>query len=462
MQRNSIEWSSMSQSTSAESGMRTTPQEVLDAATRLSSRQRLVVFVAFLAMLFEGVEVTIASFVFPEIVRDWNVTIEQVTFTVTAGVVGMAVGAVLAGAIADRVGRKVTVVAGVVLFGATTVAMALTSSFQSFAALRIVACLGLGAAIPVVISLVADSVPLHRRAQMVAMTFSGVAAGTIVSGFLSSAIIPAFGWPTLLVIAGTATVVFAPVIALTVPEPPASLMARGAAAPRVRRSLALLAPGCDLSEVDFRAVVPTDGMERRLPLSGVFSRRMVWTTLLLWLMFFVGLGSAFLLANYLPLMTKSEGFTAAQGGVIVGTFGWGALTGQVSISFAIKRFDRFKILGLLWLLGLVGVLLVSTFTFGFAGYLIVAFGLGLTVGSASAALNATGALAYPSAMRATGVGWANAAGRAGTLLSGLLGGAMLGAGWSISHIIGSLAAPMIIGIVAVLILRIVSLRQIVT
>lgn len=442
-----------------DSGARLTPQGVLDAAPQLSRRQRSVVFVAFCAMVFEGVEVTVASFIFPEIVRDWNVTIDQITFTVTAGVVGMAVGGAVAGWTADRFGRRVTAASGIALFGTVTAAMAVTSSFEAFAALRIVACFGLGAAVPVVITLVADSMPSHRRAQMVALTFSGLAAGTAISGSLASAIIPTLGWPALLVIASIGPIAFAPVIGLALPEPPASLMARREEEGKIRRSLELLAPDCDLSKVDYSESTPTDRDRRKSPFEGVLSRGMVGTTLLLWLMFFIGLGSAFLLANYLPLMTRSEGFTAAQAGVMVAVFGWGTFVGQVSISFALKRFDRFKVLALLWLLGLAGVISIAAFTLGYAGYLVVAAGLGLTVASGNAALNALSTLAYPPAVRATGVGWANALGRVGTLVSGLVGGAMLAAGWSIGHILMSLSVPLAAGVLALIALRSLTVRR---
>jgi len=410
-------------------------------------------------MVFEGLEISTASFVFPEIVRDWHVAMDQITVIVTAGVIGMAAGAATAGWFAVRFGCKVTVMVGFVLFGATTVAMAMTSSYELFAALRVMACLGLGAASPTVIALVADSVPSHRRAQLTTLTFSGVAAGVIAAGALASTIIPALGWEAFLLISGIGSIVYVPVISAAIPEPPADLIARGEPEHKARRSLELLAPDCDLSGVEYLKASQDDDVRAGSPLAGIFSRSMAGSTLLLWLMFFSAVGAAFLLGNYLPLMAKSEGFTAAQGGMLVAALGWGGLVGQASVSYTLKRFDGFKVLVLLWSVGLVGVVSVSAVSLSFGVFTLVAVGLGLTVSSSTAALNGLSTTVYPPSVRATGVAWASAAGRVGTLVTGLVGGAMLAAGWSRNDILASLAVPFAVGILAALTLRAVLRRR---
>lgn len=431
---------------------RQTWQEFLDSAGGMSRRQRVVVLLTFLAMVTEGLDISIASFVYPEIVRDWGTSLGAITTTVTAGVLAMAIGSVLAGPFADRYGRRNTIVAGMLLFGTTTAAMGLTTSIEPLMILRVTACLGLGGTVPVLLAVVADAVPSGRRAQMVSLAFCGVAVGTIVGGFLASAIIPVWGWPALLVSCGLAPLCLVPAIVLLVPDAPGVLIARGRPIAEARRALASLVPGRDLSTVSFAAPAGT-GPRRRVSGATVLTRHLAFTTVLLWLAFFIGLGVAFLILNYLPLMVRQQNFSAAQTGVIIGTFGWGAFIGQVLVSFALKRFDRFLVVASLWALGLAGLFVVAAFTFGFAGLLLIVFGLGLSLASVSAALNAIGAVAYPPAARATGMGWANGAGRLGTLASGLLGGLMLTAGWTIDMIFLAMGVPVAVGIAAALLLR---------
>jgi AAHS family 4-hydroxybenzoate transporter-like MFS transporter len=419
----------------------------------MSLRQRIVVLLMFLAVVAEGLDISIASFVYPEIVRDWGTSLGAITTTVTTGVLAMALGGAVSGPVADRHGRTGVGIVGIVVFGLSTVSMAFTTSIGSFATFRTVACLGLGATMPVLMSVVADAVPERRRAQMVSLSFCGVAVGTILGGFLASAVIPACGWPALLFACGLAPIVLVPLIALLVPESPGLLMARGRPLAEARRALERLVPGGDVSTIDFP---PPGGAGRRSRGSGiavVLSRRYALTTVLLWVAFFIGVGVAFLILNYLPLMVGKQGFSSAQIGVLVGTFGGGALVGQVLVSFALSRFDRFLVVASLWALGLVGVCVVGAFTFGFAGLLLVAVGLGLSLSSVTAALNALGVLAYPPSARATGLGWASGAGRLGTVASGLLGGLMLAAGWTIDMIFLAMGAPVALGILTMLLLR---------
>ncbi|MGW0817225.1 MFS transporter [Streptomyces viridiviolaceus] len=431
-------------------------QDFLDV-TPMSGRQRLVVTLGALAMVMEGLDITIAGFVYPQLVRDWGTSVGSITATVTLGVGAMAAGGVLAGPLGDRHGRKIVVVGGTVVFGAATAAMGLTGTMPVFTTLRIVACLGLGAVMPALMTLVADCTPRARRAQMVTLSFSGVAAGTIIGGSLSSWLIPTAGWPALLAVCGIAPLLLVPAFALYVPESPAMLLARGRHLERVRAALTTLVPNRDASAVDL--TVPTAGSERRGAVATILGRDLRAVTALLWLCTFIGLGAVFLILNYLPLMVRQSGFDAAETGLIVGQFGWGGFAGQLLVAFALRRFDRFRVLAALWTLGIVALVLVAVLDVGFAALLVLVFTLGLTLPAANAALQAIGTLAYPPSARSTGVGWTSGVGRLGTLTSGMLGGAVIAAGWSIAQIFLALCLPVAAGAGAALALRTATARR---
>lgn len=439
---------------SSEATARMTLQEFLDRGS-MSRVQYLVVALAFLTLTAEGLDITVVSFVYPEIVREWGTSLGAVTATVTLSVVSLAVGSMGAGPLADRYGRKIMALGGVALFAVMTAAMALTTTIGPFTTFRILACLGLGAAMPVLLTIVAESVPAIRRAQMVGLAFCGVAVGPILGGLASSVIIPALGWGALLLMCGLIPLLLVPVLARLVPEPPAALLVRGRPVSEARRSLDRLAPGRDASAVDFTPPSEADRHRRSVGAAVPISRRYALTTVLLWTGFFIGLGVVFLLLNYMPLMVGQQGFSAAQTGVTVAMFGWGGLVGQVSVSYALRRFDPYRLLALLWLLGLAGVWAVAAFTFEFAGFLILIFGLGLFIPGGNAVLHSLSAMSYPPGARATGMGWASAAGRVGTLATGLLGGLMLAAGRSISEIFLVMGIPVALGVVAALALRVV-------
>ncbi|MGW2086518.1 MFS transporter [Streptomyces sp. NPDC001880] len=419
----------------------------------MGPRQRLIALLGLAVMVSEGLDITIASFVYPNIVRDWGITMSAVTTTVTAGVLSMAVGGAVAGPLADRYGRRGVTVTGILLFGVATAAMGLATTIEAFATLRVVACAGLGAVAPVVMAIVADSTPARRRAPVVTLAFSGIAAGTVAGGFLASAVIPGFGWPALLALCGLAPLLLVPFLMAYVPESVSVLLSRGRPAEQIRESLSLLAPGRDISHVDLTSGRHEERQPTRKLSAIVLSRSFAPTTLLIWLCYFVLLGVVYLLLNYLPLMVAHAGPTADRIGVVVGLFGAGTLCGQLLASFFLRRYDRFRFLALASALSGLAVCVTAAVGTGYAGLSTVISALGVCLGGSMGSLQAVGTMAYPATLRATGMGWMSGVGRLGTLTSGLLGGIMIGAGWGIPRILFALCVPLVFTGAAALLLR---------
>ncbi|WP_230194779.1 MFS transporter [Streptomyces coriariae] len=440
----------------ADTSAQVSPQEFIDQQP-MSRRQWSIVVLGLLMMVAEGLDTTVAAFVYPRIVDDWGTALRTVTVTVTLSVVMMIVGGAAAGPLADRYGRKGVTVIGTAAFGLGTLGMGLAPGIGVFAGLRLVACLGLGAVLPTVMALVADWTPAERRVQMVALAFAGVTAGTTIGGVLASALIPAYGWPVLLGVCGGAPLLLIPVVVSFVPESVSVLAARGRPEAELKKALAAV-----VTEQDLSSVVWDRSMARRRPRPAsrvILSRGIAPTTLLLWLCFFLGQGVVFLIISYLPLLVERMGLTAAQAALGVAAFGWGGLVGQLSVSFVLKRFDRFRVLASLWVMGALGLGAAALWAVQFTALLATAFVLGLCLPAATSVLQAIAAVAYPASARATGISWANSAGKLGPVVSGLLGGMMVDAGWTLATVLLVLFVPVGAALLATLALHARSRRQ---
>ncbi|MFE1444501.1 MFS transporter [Streptomyces sp. NPDC058739] len=435
---------------STDASARPSPQEFIDQRP-MGRRQRLIVAVGLLTMVAEGMDTTVAAFVYPRLKEDWGIDGRAVTATVALGVLAMILGGVVAGPLADRYGRRLVTLVGTATFGAGTAAMGFTTGIGPFTALRIVACLGLGAVLPTVMALVADWMPARRRVQMVALAFAGVTAGTTLGGLLAAVIKPAFGWETLLVVCGIVPLLLLPAIFRVVPESLGVLAARERPREELRRALAAAVPGEDLSQVDWER--GTVHKSARPSPKVVLSRGFFRMTILLWLCFYLGQGVAFVIVTYLPELAENAGLTESKAAVSVAAFGWGGLIGQLSVSFVLKRFDRFRVLAALWALTAVGLGAAALTAGHFAGLLVTAFLLGLCLPAATSVLQAITAVAYPPAARATAVSWANSAGKVGPLVGGVLGGVMVDAGWSLTKVLLVLVGPVASGLLATLALH---------
>lgn len=160
-----------------------------------------------------------------------------------------------------------------------------------------------------------------------------------------------------------------------------------------------------------------------------------------------------MIITYLPELAESGGLSESKAAVSVAAFGWGGLIGQLSVSFVLKRFNRFRVLAGLWAMTVLGLATAALGAGQFAALLATAFLLGLCLPAATSALQAIAAVTYPPFARATGVSWANSVGKVGPLAGGLLGGMMVDAGWTLATVLLVLALPVAVGLVATLTLN---------
>ncbi len=139
---------------------------------RWGGYQRLLVGLTALAIIFDGIDNQLMGVAIPTMMREWSVARSDFAPVVSLGYVGMMIGGAVAGLAGDRFGRRVALLASMVLFGVTTMAMTLVDSIAALAALRFVTGIGLGGAIPNAAALSAEYVPVRQRPFAVTLTIS--------------------------------------------------------------------------------------------------------------------------------------------------------------------------------------------------------------------------------------------------------------------------------------------------
>lgn len=407
---------------------------------RLSPRHWLYFSLITLVLLSDGMDVTIVAHVFPTLIKSWGVSVGGgIAFVVAVGFLAMGLGAVVAGGLADRWGRKSVLIGSVVLFGGATALGGTAGDFSAFAGWRIMACLGMGAAMASGNALLADLIPERRRAALIATAYAGVGLGTTVGAVLAGALIPTAGWRVLLVVAGLIPLAVIAVLAVVVPESPAFVMAkrrRNGAASRDGRGADAVDP-----DLGVRPSPAGSGMSVRTVLSGPLAP----TTLLLWLFGFFSLGTQLLIAQYLPtlLQLPEPGLDTVQSSTIVGVYGLASVVGGVVLGAILARVSRFLIIGIV--LGLSAVMAIVVYLLpdpGFGSLLVVLGIAGFILPSAFGPTRSVlAAMAYPAGMRGAGIGVAEFGGRLGAAAGGVAGGTLIAAGTGLSGLFLVLLLP---------------------
>ena len=168
-----------------------------------TTMQKLVVFLAALSIVMDGFDGQLIGFAIPLMIKEWGITRGAFAPAVAAGLVGMGIGSACAGLFADRFGRRMAVIASVFVFGAATSAIGFAPDVLAVAALRFIAGLGIGGALPSSTTVTAEFTPARRRTLAVTATIVCVPLGGMLAGFFAGEILPAFGWRGLFFIGGT-------------------------------------------------------------------------------------------------------------------------------------------------------------------------------------------------------------------------------------------------------------------
>ncbi|MDT5014039.1 MAG: hypothetical protein QOD39_199, partial [Mycobacterium sp.] len=160
---------------------------------------------AFVAYMFDALEILLLSFALPAIRAEFGLTAAQGGLLVTATLLGIGVSSVTVGWFADNYGRKRALLASLAVFGVFTATLPLVPNFAVFLVLRFVAGLGLGGVWGAVSTYVVETWPAAQRGRAAAFVLSSFPIGGAVAALLAGALLP--DWRLLFLLTGVGVVV---------------------------------------------------------------------------------------------------------------------------------------------------------------------------------------------------------------------------------------------------------------
>ena len=432
----------------------------------------MFLLVATLAMLADGFDLSAIGFVAPELVKQWHVAPAALAPMFSAGIFGLLLGAPLLGFVGDRFGRKTALLAGLGIVGVFTLATMAGRSLPQFVVLRFLTGIGLGGVIPNVIALTAEAAPRRLRGLFIVIVNFGVPAGIAIPGLTAAALVPRFGWPALLLVGGLLPLLTAVLIALLVPESIKFLAQRGGRDEEVRRLAVRLRPSQPLAPdlrvsdwrvSDWRA---PDGRiaAARAPAAasgspkGLFADGLAAITPMLWLALAANQMANFFSLSWLPTLLQSMGASTTQAGVNASLFSIGGVAGGVCLTFVVDRLGVIPMI-VLFLLGIPLMAGIGTPDLPPAVFAAVIAGAGFCVTGINFSMSATLGTIYPTPVRSLGTGWAQAAGRIGSLAAPVIGGALLGLHLPMQDLLLAPAAALAVGAVAAGVLAVLCVRR---
>ncbi|MFC8516292.1 MFS transporter [Streptomyces sp. NPDC057257] len=390
-------------------------------SARVSRLALLVVGLCWLAVLFDGLDMFIYGSVLPHLLetKTFGLTADQAGDLGSYATFGMLVGALTAGTVADRIGRKKLMVVCVTVFSLASGICAVSGSVEVFGLGRTLAGVGLGGLLPTAISMVSDYAPRGRGAIVIGMLMTAHHAGGILSAYVAKWLIDPVGWRAAFWVC-VVPLVFAPVLAKFLPESLSFLVAKG----RTEEAGALAAR-YDV-EVPAAAGKKT-AADRWDALQNLFRGGEWIQTLLYWCASFGGLLLVYGVATWLPTLMRTEGYALGDALSFVVVFNLGGIVGMLVAGRAADRFGAPRISALWFALTAAGVFLLSVHM-AQTVTMIVVFLTGVFLNSAQTMIYATVSIRSTPENRATSVGWTSGMGRFGAVFGPWLGGQLLAAG----------------------------------
>ena len=372
-----------------------------------------LLWVIGLGWMFDAMDTGLIAFILTSMAEEWNMSASEKGWVVSIGFVGMAIGAIFSGGLADRIGRRTVFAMTLVIYSIATALCAFAPNLMWLLIFRFIVGLGLGGQLPVAVTLVSEYIPAHVRGRFIVLLESFWGLGWLVAALVSYFVIPSYGWHIAFLIGGLpALYVF--MILKKVPESVPYLINRG----RVEEAHALvqkLERQCGVEVIDYIEVKPVaekQNISFRQLWSGPFARR----TLMLWLIWFGIVYSYYGIFTWLPSLLVKQGYSIVQSFEYVLIMILAQLPGYVAAAWLVEKWGRKPTLA-----SFIGMCAIAAYFFGqantvnmimFWGCLLSFFNLG-----AWGVLYTYTPEQYPTNIRAFGSGWASAVGRMGGIVA---------------------------------------------
>jgi len=392
--------------------------------------QRALVALTALTIVFDGADNQLLGAAIPAMMRDWSIGRAVFAPILAMGLIGMTVGGAVAGIFGDRVGRKRALLVSVLVFGVATAAISLVDGVTALGALRFLAGLGLGGALPNAAALASEFVPRRHRPFAVTLTIVCVPLGGTFAGLLAIRVLPAFGWRALFLVGGLIPIGIGVALSWLLAESPRYLATRPERALELGRLLGRMGHRVP----DGATFVDLTERSAGLGVRALVAPEFRWDTIALWCAFFSCLLSVYLGFNWIPAMITGAGLPPTVGSTGLMIYNLGGVAGAILGVLMFNRIGSRPTMLALTLVGAVsavGMRWVPMSALSDTQPLMVMLAInGGMTNAVQTTLYALAAQVYPTAIRATGVGAALAIGRSGAILSTYAGAWALDAGGS--------------------------------
>lgn len=420
--------------------------------TKFTLFQKAMIFIAAIAVLLDGFDSQLMSYVAPVLKNEWNLKNSDLSPAMLASVIGMAFGSAISGVLADKYGRKKILLLSLSFVGFFTCMVGTQHQITGIVIFRFIAGLGIGGALPIATTIAAEFSPLRYRTMVITSTIVCVPLGGMLAGFFAEIIMPYFGWRKMFYIGGAMPLVLLVICLFALPETPKYLVRFPNRWNEIRKTLNKM--GQNIPE----GVVFVDSAEKNhqdnTGYLAPFKDNLARDSSAIWFAFFFCLAAVYSAFIWLPTMLSSQDIAIDVARRGLTAYNLGGVVGALACAWFITRFGSFWPLVLCSAAGAISALSLQFFDIqNHITLLIIILCLhGLFVNAVQSVMYALCAYIYPTSIRANGTSTALMFGRLGAISATFAGAPIITFGGS-SGYLWLLGGSMIIVTIALIIIR---------
>ncbi|XDZ51269.1 MFS transporter [Neisseriaceae bacterium CLB008] len=415
---------------------------------RMTGFQWQIVGLCVLLNIIDGFDVMVMAFTAAAVSEHWGLSGTELGFLLSVGLLGMTAGSLVLAPWADRLGRRPLIMICLLISGMGMVASSFSQTHTQLGWLRFVTGLGIGGILASANVIACEYASAKWRNFAISLLSVGYALGATFGGLVAVYLVSRFGWQSVFMVGGVATLLMVLWVYWALPESLAFLLAK-----RPRHALSKvndLNARLQLPPLAELPLVPSAQAAAKQSLSALLNREFRGASLGLWVTFFLTMFGFYFVMSWTPKLLTVSGLSAEQGmtgGILLSI---GGIFGAVLYGLVTTRFSVFHT-------QLVFFILTAVLMVGFVysidlGALAFLFGLGLgvCVNGCVASLYAKAPTLYPSHIRTTGVGFGIGVGRIGGILSPMVAGSLLDQNWTPTTLYGVYALLFLLALLGLL------------
>jgi AAHS family 4-hydroxybenzoate transporter-like MFS transporter len=398
-----------------------------------------VVFLSWLVTFFDGFDMSVMSFVAPDLSAALHINRLALGKVFSAGQTGMVLGGFLFGYLGDWIGRRLSIILATASFGVLTLELAASGNYAALLGLRFVQGIAVGGLLPLAWALNIEYVPRRFRSTVVTCIMLGWTFGSSFAGPMTIWLVPRYGWRSLFVFGGCAAFVVTGLLLLFLPESIKFLASKTKRPDLIARYAQRLAPALPISAAD-RFVVSGEviGPSERFRLSLLFRGELRWMTPMIWAAYTVSSVAVFFNSSWGPTILQAVGFSRSTAALAVSITSLGGAMGGLLLTRFVDKRGAITIMAFP-LLAVPALLLMGLSGIGGIGFLALNFFAMMFLVGAHLGLQSIAGIFYPSAYRANGAGWAASIGKIGSIVGPFIGGLLLSSRLHVKHVYALLA-----------------------